>query len=176
MNSGAKANIPGRIKERLAKLKETIERYRHLYHVENQEPISPEALDSLKEELTKIEKEYPELITPDSPSQRVAGEPLPEFKKVSHKISQWSFNDAFTEEDMRDFDTRVKKMLKAELKKDIVPTYTSELKIDGLKIVLEYEKGSIENCCDSRQWQGWRRCDDERQDDRFCASYAQTPC
>ncbi len=103
--------IPSEIKERLAKLKKTIERYRYLYHVENQEPISPEALDSLKDELSKIEKEYPELITPDSPSQRVAGEPLPEFKKVTHKITQWSFNDAFTEEDIRDFDGRVKKII-----------------------------------------------------------------
>jgi NAD-dependent DNA ligase len=58
----------------------------------------------------------------------VAGEPLPEFTKVRHKIPQWSFNDAFTEEDIRDFDTRVKRFLKGALKKDVAPTYTSRIK------------------------------------------------
>jgi DNA ligase (NAD+) len=102
----AKGTIPAETKKRVEKLREAINRYRHLYHVENKEEISPEALDSLKDELVKIETEYPELITPDSPTQRVAGAPLPEFKKVTHKVPQWSFNDAFTEEDIRAFDTR----------------------------------------------------------------------
>jgi DNA ligase (NAD+) len=68
----------------------------------------------------------------------VVGEPLKEFQKVTHKVAQWSFNDAFSEEDMRDFDARVKKFLK-----DKIPTYTCELKIDGLKIVLEYINGKL---------------------------------
>ncbi|MCK5059638.1 MAG: NAD-dependent DNA ligase LigA [Candidatus Pacebacteria bacterium] len=131
------------IKKRYERLKKTIDQYRYDYHTLNKETISPEALDSLKYELVSIEKEYPKLITPDSPSQRVAGEPLKGFKKVAHKIPQWSFNDAFTEEDMRDFDLRVKRFLKTELGKDISPEYTCELKIDGLKIVLEYEKGVL---------------------------------
>lgn len=135
--------IPIEVKERLNKLKEAIEKYRYEYHVMDKSPISPEALDSLKHELVEIESKYPELITPDSPSQRVAGKPLPEFKKVNHKIPQWSFNDAFSPEEINDFDERVKKFLKQELNKDIKPTYTCEHKIDGLKIVLEYEKGIL---------------------------------
>src|SRR3990167_6577538 len=147
------------IRGRVLKLRETIDRYRYLYHVEDKEEISPEALDSLKDELVKLEKEYPSLITSDSPTQRVAGSPLPQFKKVTHEVSQWSFNDAFTEEDIREFDARVKRFLKAALgeprvisKKEIAredigkaisPSYTCELKIDGLKVVLTYQKGLL---------------------------------
>jgi DNA ligase (NAD+) len=126
-------------KERYDKLKEIINRNRYLYHVKDKEKISAEALDSLKNELAKIEEEYPELITFDSPTQRVAGEPLKEFKKVKHKVAQWSFNDAFDEEDIRKFDERVKRFLKSEVN----PTYACELKIDGLKVVLEYKKGIL---------------------------------
>jgi DNA ligase (NAD+) len=136
-------NIPKDVIERLSKLKEAIEKYRHEYHVLDKETISESALDSLKHELYKIETQYPELITPDSPSQRVAGKPLDEFKKVTHKVPQWSFNDAFTPEEMREFDARVKRFIKQESGKDISPTYTAEHKIDGLKIVLEYENGLL---------------------------------
>ncbi|HLP43884.1 MAG TPA: NAD-dependent DNA ligase LigA [Candidatus Nanoarchaeia archaeon] len=141
--AGDRARPSKEIIERLNKLKETVEHHRYNYHVLDKEEISIEALDSLKDELKKIEEQYPELLTPDSPSQRVAGEALPQFKKIQHKIAQWSFNDAFTEEDMRAFDERVKKNLKAALGKDISPEYTCELKIDGLKIVLEYQNGVL---------------------------------
>lgn len=129
--------------ERLPRLRAAIETYRHRYHVLNESGISEEALDSLKHELLHIESLFPELVTPDSPSQRVAGVPLSGFKKVTHSVAQWSFNDAFSEEDMRDFDTRVQKMLMNEYGKPLRPTYTAELKIDGLKIVFEYKKGKL---------------------------------
>ncbi|HEY4511875.1 MAG TPA: NAD-dependent DNA ligase LigA [Candidatus Paceibacterota bacterium] len=135
--------IPNDIRERVLKLRATIEHHRYNYHVLDKEEISAEALDSLKNELSKIEEEYPELVTPDSPTQRVAGAPLKDFKKVPHKVAQWSFNDAFTEEDIRNFDARVKRMLKGALGKDLTPSYTVELKIDGLKVVLEYENGLL---------------------------------
>lgn len=129
--------------ERLVVLRKTIEKYRYLYHVLNKSEISPEALDSLKYELVEIEKTYPDLVTPDSPSQRVAGEPLKGFKKVPHEVPQWSFNDAFNEEDMREFDARVKRFLKDAYGKSVIPTYTCELKIDGLKVVFTYEEGKL---------------------------------
>ena len=135
--------IPKNTRDRVEKLKKTIEKYRHEYHVLNKSDISPEALDSLKHELSKLEEEYPELVTPDSPTQRVAGEPLKEFKKVVHKVPQWSFNDAFDEGEINDFDKRVKNFLvKAGISPDKVE-YTCELKIDGLKIVYEYENGLL---------------------------------
>lgn len=125
------------IRERVEKLKAAINRYRYSYHVLDREEISPEALDSLKRELSELEETYPELLTPDSPTQRVGGKPLDQFRKVAHAVPQWSFNDAFTEEDIRAFDLRVKKILGKE------PPYTAELKIDGLKVVLTYEKGVL---------------------------------
>ena len=140
-------SAPKEIIVRLNKLKEAIEKYRYEYHVLDKSTISPEALDSLKRELVEIETKYPELATTDSPSQRVAGKPLPEFEKVAHKVSQWSFNDAFTEEDIRNFDVRVKKFSAARLnlgsEKRFNFDYVCELKIDGLKVVLEYEKGIL---------------------------------
>lgn len=134
--------ISAAIRTRVAKLREAINRYRYEYHVLDKLSISEAALDSLKDELAKLEREYPSLITPDSPTQRVAGEPLKEFVKVKHKVEQWSYNDAFSEEDIRDFDTRTKRFLEKAGVKD-KPTYTCELKIDGLKIVYEYENGNL---------------------------------
>ena len=134
--------IPQQVRARYKDLKETINRYRALYHVYDKEEISQQALDSLKHELSEIEGKYPEIITPDSPSQRVAGKPLPGFRKVRHKVPQWSFNDAFSPEEIREFDARVKKVLK-NAGVPASPSYVCELKIDGLKIVLTYEKGLL---------------------------------
>jgi DNA ligase (NAD+) len=136
-------SVPKEVLERLALLKKAIEKHRYNYHVLDRQDISDEALDSLKMELVTLEAKYPELITPDSPSQRVAGAPLPEFKKITHKVTQWSFNDAFSEDDVRNFDTRVRRLLSASLGKAAGLTYVCELKIDGLKIVFEYEKGML---------------------------------
>ncbi len=125
-------------KRRISKLREAINRHRYLYHVENRQEISEEALDSLKYELVKLEEAWPNLVTFDSPTQRVAGQPLDKFEKVKHQVPQWSFNDAFTPDDLRDFDKRVKKVLGGENL-----TYVCELKIDGLHVVLTYKKGLL---------------------------------
>jgi len=138
-----KQKIPEEVRARAAQLRKTIEKHRHLYHVLDKEEMTPAALDSLKHELVKIEEEYPALVTPDSPTQRVAGKPLPEFKKVPHEVPQWSFNDAFSEEEIREFDARVKRFLKEDFGAATSPKYTCELKIDGLKVVLTYEKGVL---------------------------------
>jgi DNA ligase (NAD+) len=136
------------VKDRLEKLRSAIEKHRYNYHVLDKEEISAEALDSLKRELVEIETRHPELVTPDSPSQRVAGKPLDKFEKVTHKVPQWSYGDAFTEEDIKEYDLRVKRFIKdsfGEVGTTAVPnpTYTAELKIDGLKVVLEYIDGKL---------------------------------
>ncbi|MBI4121990.1 MAG: NAD-dependent DNA ligase LigA [Parcubacteria group bacterium] len=130
-------------KDRLVKLREEINRHRYLYHVLNKQEISDAALDSLKHELTEIEAAFPELITPDSPSQRVAGRALDKFKKVRHQVTQWSLQDAFDETEIRAFDERVKRGLaKQGIAADTVD-YSAELKIDGLHMVLTYQDGRL---------------------------------
>ena len=121
----------------------------------DRQEISDAALDSLKHELAELEKQYPQYASPDSPTQRIGGQPLDKFAKVVHKARQWSFGDAFTEEEIREFDERVKRMLAKEnrhRKSVLKPTYdvgfpveyVCELKIDGFKIVLTYENGILQ--------------------------------
>ena len=127
------------ITERYLKLKKAVTHYRRQYHVFDHEEIPESARDSLMRELVELESAYPELATPDSPSRRVGGEPLPQFKKVIHTTPQWSFADAFSRDDIQDFDARVRRMLGVEGQ----PSYLCELKIDGLKVVLTYKKGIL---------------------------------
>lgn len=125
------------VKERIEKLKKVIDKYRYAYHVLNKSLISNEALDALKKELFDLEQQFPELITPDSPTQRVAGKPLKEFQKVSHEKPMLSLNDAFSEQDMNDWLKRLENYLGREIKKE----FYCEHKIDGLAIELVYENG-----------------------------------
>jgi DNA ligase (NAD+) len=136
-------SVPKDIQNRVEKLKKVIDEHRYKYHVLDAPEIADTAYDTLIQELEDIEKKYPEIITPDSPTQRVGAEPLPYFEKVTHTIPQWSFNDAFDEEGIREFDARVKRFIKSETGKDVSVEYVCELKIDGLKVVLEYEKGLL---------------------------------
>lgn len=122
-------------KQRLEKLRKEIDRHRYLYHVEDRSEISPEALDSLKHELTQLEEQYPDLITPDSPSQRVEGTIAKGFKKVTHEHRMLSITDVFDEDEFRAWDERIAKALGES------PEYFSELKYDGLAIAIRYEKG-----------------------------------
>ena len=125
------------IKARAKKLRETIERHRQLYHRHDAPEISDEAYDALVRELEELEFKHPELKTADSPTQKIGGEVLSKFAKVEHEVPQWSFNDAFSEEDIKLFDDRIRKALGRK------PEYVCELKIDGLKVVLTYEKGNL---------------------------------
>ena len=126
-------------KERIEKLKKAIEHYRYLYHVLDKEEISPSALDSLKKELFDLEQKFPEFITPDSPTQRVGGKPLDKFEKVRHPTPMLSLNDAFSEEDLKDWFERNAKLLDKE---DLTKIdYYCEPKLDGLAIELIYKDG-----------------------------------
>lgn len=127
-------------KARILKLKIEINRYRYAYHVENKSLISDEALDSLKKELFELEQQFPDLVTPDSPTQRVAGRPLEEFAKVTHVAPMISLNDTFSEEETRAWLTRLENYLGGPLAQTN-NTFYCELKIDGLAVELEYENG-----------------------------------
>lgn len=123
---------------RLEKLRSEVNRYREAYHVHDQSLISDAALDALKQEIVDIEARFPDLITPESPSQRVAGRPLDAFTKVVHAQRILSLNDVFSLDDLRAWEARLKKL---------EPTrrwgYYCELKIDGLDLVLTYRNGAL---------------------------------
>jgi len=132
-------------KNRLEKLREAIEHHRYQYHVLDNPEISDVAYDSLERELIEIETQFPDLITADSPSHRVSGKVLDKFEKVTHKVAQWSFNNVFDEKELVEFDSRVRRMFNKESGKNLSQVdYVCELKIDGLKIVFEYEKGILQ--------------------------------
>jgi DNA ligase (NAD+) len=124
---------------RVKRLRKEIERYRHAYHVEDKSLISDAAHDSLKRELFRLEQEYPDLITPDSPTQRIGGEPAKQFKRVRHEERMTSFNDAFGEEEVGAWFSRAESYLGAKIK----PEFYLELKIDGFAIELVYRKGIL---------------------------------
>src|SRR3989339_1140750 len=139
------------IKQRIEKLKAEINHHRYLYHVEDKQEISEGALDSLKNELFKLEQEYPEFVTADSPTQRVEGRVLEKFEKVAHEPALLSLFDAFSFQDMVDWEKRIGKFSISDFrfanskienrKSEIVLDYFCELKFDGLAMSLIYEKG-----------------------------------
>lgn len=131
------------VREHAQILKEAIISYRNAFHNGEEIPISDEALDSLKHELKVLEDTYPSLTTSDSPTQTVVGSILPGLKKVTHALPQWSLDDAFTEDEVRRFDERVRKVLQKQLGAEVSPRYAAELKIDGLHIVLTYKNGQL---------------------------------
>ncbi|MFH1661808.1 MAG: NAD-dependent DNA ligase LigA [Candidatus Falkowbacteria bacterium] len=125
-----------KVKLRIEKLRDEISYHRYLYHVLDKQVISDAALDSLKDELAKLEEKFPEFITSDSPTQRVGGKPLDKFKKIAHSSPMMSLFDAFTKEDMEDWKKRVERIINGQ-KFD----YFCELKLDGLAMALVYENG-----------------------------------
>lgn len=122
-------------KRRLEKLRREIDHHRYLQHVEDRSEISPDALDSLKHELSQLEEQFPDLITPDSPSQRVEGKPLAGFKRVKHRTPMLSLTDVFDEDEFAAWEERIEKASGG------APEYFAELKYDGLAIAIQYEKG-----------------------------------
>ena len=126
-------------KNRLNKLKAQLREIDYAYYVLDKPFVSDAARDSLKDEVEKIEAQYPNLVTPDSPTQRIGGKALSKFQKVKHNIAKYSLDDVFSYDEIREFDARVKRFLKLNENEKI--EYTCELKIDGLNMSFHYEKG-----------------------------------
>lgn len=124
-------------KQRIDKLKTEINHHRYLYHVLDRVEISDAANDSLKHELAQLENEYPDLITLDSPTQRVGGEALPEFKKVKHQSRMLSLNDVFSFAEITEWFERCERYLGQPIK----PDFFAEIKTDGLAVSLIYQDG-----------------------------------
>ena len=126
-------------KERILKLRQLIDKYRYEYHVLDTQEVSDAVNDSLKNELYKLEQEYPELITPDSPTQRVGGEALDKFVKIPHVYPMLSMEDVFSFEELNDWHDRVLKIREGHSL-----DFYAMLKIDGLAVSLVYQDGVLE--------------------------------
>ncbi len=130
-------------KIRIDKLIDQIDELRYRYHVQNDPTVSDAVYDSLQQELAALETQWPDLKRADSPLVRIGGRPLDKFEKVSHQVRQWSFNDAFSAEEIYGWQERIEKILEKELGKKVKLDYVCELKIDGLHIVFTYEQGLL---------------------------------
>ncbi len=130
-------------KKRIEKLREEINRHNYLYHVLDTPDISDAVMDSLKNELVRLERQFPELISPDSPTQRVGGRALSKFAKVKHSSRMISLFDAFSEEEMKEWEDRAVKILEQNGKSINDINYFAELKMDGLAVSLIYRNGVL---------------------------------
>jgi len=131
--------IPGEVSTRIAWLRDEIDRHNYQYYVLDAPLIPDSEYDRLLRELQQLEQQYPQLITPESPTQRVGAKPLQGFAEVDHKVPMLSLENAFSEKEMNSFDRRVRDRLKSA-----GPIrYSAEPKLDGLAISLRYEKGLL---------------------------------
>jgi len=126
------------VEKEIEKLRQEIRYHEHRYYVLNDPEISDFEFDKLMRRLEELERQHPELATPDSPTQRVGGQPAEEFPKVRHAVPMLSLDNTYSVEELRDFDRRVRE-LSGRPKID----YVGELKLDGLSMALTYEDGVL---------------------------------
>src|SRR4051812_39573460 len=140
------------IASRLAELRAAIRHHEERYYIQNDPQISDEEFDRLLHELERLEAEHPDLVTPDSPTQRVGGRTIEGFETVEHVTPMLSLDNAYNEEELRAFDERVRRgagwVPPDPADRDPAATeppvaYVAELKIDGLSIALTYENGRL---------------------------------
>ena len=125
------------IQQRIEELKEQLNRWSHEYYVEDKPTATDAQYDKAYHELVALEEAHPEFVTPDSPTQRVGGEVLDQFQKVTHTNPMLSLSNAFSKEDLEEFDARLRKLTNRAIE------YVCELKIDGLSIALTYQNGQL---------------------------------
>jgi len=132
---------PESVRTRVAELRRQLNRHNYRYYVLDSPEISDAEYDALFRRLQDLEEQHPDLITSDSPTQRVGAEPLSEFETVRHRLPMLSLGNAFDEDELRAFDERVKRHL--SLPADETIDYLAELKVDGLAVSLTYENGIL---------------------------------
>ena len=125
------------IQQRIEELKEQLNRWSHEYYVEDKPTATDAEYDKAYHELVALEEAHPEFVTADSPTQRVGGEVLDQFQKVTHTNPMLSLSNAFSKEDLEEFDARLRKLTNRAIE------YVCELKIDGLSIALTYQNGQL---------------------------------
>jgi len=138
-SSDAESSIPVRVRNRVSRLRERINYHNHRYYVLDDPEIPDVEFDALFGELAQLEQEFPSLVMPESPTQRVGGEPVEGFEQVRHALPMLSLDNAFSDESILDFDTRVRE----RLQRDEAVRYAAEPKLDGTAISIVYEKGRL---------------------------------
>ena len=128
------------VERKIEELRQELRRHEHLYYVLDAPKIGDAEYDALMNELKRIEAAHPEMITADSPTQRVGGKPAEGFKKAQHSRPMLSLDNAYNAEELADWDRRVR-----ELAGSLPVEYTAELKLDGLSVALVYQPGSDPN-------------------------------
>mgnify|MGYP003631851935 FL=1 len=131
--------IPTEIQQEASALRDLINRYNHLYYVNDNPEVTDSEYDRLFKQLQLLETNYPELLTADSPTQRVGGKALAKFSQISHALPMLSLDNVFDAEDLHAFDQRVRDRLNTTN----VQTYAAEPKLDGLAISIRYEQGIL---------------------------------
>ncbi len=130
------------IKSKIENLKSKLHKWNHAYYILDNPEVDDAVYDAGMKELISLEKEYPELLTPDSPSQRVGTDPVSDFKKVTHKTPLYSLDNAFGDEELDDWEEKIFRVLGLEVGKDEID-YVCEMKIDGLAMALTYKDGIL---------------------------------
>ena len=125
--------------DRIVELRKLLEHYDYLYYVKNEPVITDQKFDELMHELERLEAEHPEMFDPNSPTQRVGNDTTNEFVQVAHKYGMMSLANTYSEQEIRDFDERVRKGIGGD---DV--EYVCELKYDGTSISLRYEDGNLQ--------------------------------
>ena len=127
------------LQQEIARLRDELRHYEHLYYVQDRPEVTDAEYDALMRHLQKLEGEHPELITPDSPTQRVGGKPRDGFNKVRHSTAMLSLDNALNEGELREFDRRVRDLLGP----DVAFQYATELKLDGLSLAVHFKDGKF---------------------------------
>src|SRR5258708_4048638 len=130
--------MPKKVAEEIEELRDALRRHEHLYYVLDKPAISDAEYDGMMRRLQQLETQHPELIVPDSPTQRVGGKPREGFVKVAHSSPMLSLDNALNETEMREFDRRVRDLLRGEPFE-----YVAELKLDGLSMAAHYRDGRM---------------------------------
>src|SRR5258708_205928 len=130
--------MPKKVAVEIEDLRDTLRRHEHLYYVLDKPDISDAEYDGMMRRLQQLETQHPELIVPDSPTQRVGGKPREGFVKVAHSSPMLSLDNALNETEMREFDRRVRDLLRGEPYE-----YVAELKLDGLSMAAHYRDGRM---------------------------------
>lgn len=128
----------GQAEKRLTELKQLMAKYSYEYYVLDNPSVSDAVYDGLMRELKKLEADYPDLVTPDSPTQRIGGQPLDKFTKVRHSSRMLSLNDVFSREDVEAWVKRTEKLMPGRAHE-----YFCDIKMDGLACALVYENGEL---------------------------------